>query len=285
MPSTHTHPKKPDSPPSTSEKWTPERLLSELPWERVEDAVGKYLTATTEAEECLRNVVVATQTWLPEDTTGKLLSVEREYVGDGMKGIADLVVLEKADHVLIVDWKTRLGKLDAAWARRLRNSWQGPWYGALVPYPGPKVVEFRGVSRGGHTRVVRRELFAGDLATVAEDAATTRELRRISVAKHPIRRGGWACYAFGRECPERPQRCNEAWNATGEEIAELVAAPMSPTSAERVWNCPHRNSLYQLDRLRGRTRDERAGDAATYGQAFHAGIAVVYEAVMGTEGE
>lgn len=261
-------------------------MLDSLDWEKVGNVIESYGLRALDADSVLKNVARAAAKWLPMDRGKKLLSCEREFRRDGLKGIADLVLLEEPDgSKTVIDWKTT-GKVGPAWRRRHANAWQGPWYG-FVAGPGVRRVIFRGIERSsGRGDQVEVLITPPVLQGVLNHCEVTEHLRKETIIRFPIRRGGYACVSFDQECPYLGKRCDEggvtqmAVNMTITEMDALLDAPLSPSSAERIWNCPHKNTLYQLDKLRGNHVPDDSSDASNYGNAFHAGIAEVYKQVL-----
>lgn len=258
---------------------TVSELEQSVNWDLVGDEIEKHGLPSLDERSVLTNVVLAAKRWLPADLGKKLLSVEREYTRDGLKGIADLVILEEPDgSKTVIDWKTT-GKVGPAWRRRHANAWQGPWYG-YVAGPGVGRVIFRGIERSsGRSDEVEVITTAKVLLDMRFNADRTVDLRNESLLI-PIRRGGYSCVAFDQECSYLAGRCEKTLVMSAQEYAYMTESPLSPSSAERIWNCPHQNTLYQLDKLRGNPVPDTGSDASNYGNAFHSGIAEVYRQMM-----
>lgn len=120
-----------------------------------------------------------------------------------------------------------------------------------------------------------------------EDSLADTEALMVTVEKlrHRARMkaDGGACYAYGKPCPYLKNRCDETETISVEEFNALTNAPISPTSAKRIFTCPRKNFLYQLDKLREKpdTEGEKfktgVNEKAVFGNAFHSGIGEVYK--------
>lgn len=270
-----------------------EKLASEISWQAVADEIEKWGLPGYDATEVLGLVTEAALKFVPEDFSDghRVIVVEGEKVVGLFKGVRDLVVIQDDVEkvVRVVDWKTT-GSVDAKWVEVHRKGWQRLWYGALEWGERPEgyrvEVEFRGIERGGgRTRVLKVEFGeeqSNEAMSVLELAAMLR-FADLEVGTVSLRFGGYTCFGFGEPCPYLGERCEGDSGITPEERSALALAPISPSSAERIRTCPRKNTLYQLDRLRGGGDNNLGGEKAIFGNAFHSGIAEVYRQLGGGE--
>lgn len=258
--------------------------LESVDWEKVHQEILPWALPTFDEEKCFDLVLHAAKTWVPEDfAEGCSVGAVEELRVDGLfKGFADVTVVRSPEYMKIIDWKTT-GSVDAAWKTAHAKGWQALWYGRLwwqeAQAAGlPLIVEFRGIERGGgRTRVVPVPFTEDSLGRAEALIKLVVGLREHG----QLRADGSECYAYGRPCEYLKKRCDaEGDDFTNEEYVTITTAPISPTSAKRIFACPRKNFLYQLDKLRGKTEEAKftagVNEKATFGNAFHSGIGEVY---------
>lgn len=258
--------------------------LESVEWSKVVAEITPWNLPEYDTDRVFDLVLHAAKTWVPEDfAEGCSVGAVEELRVDGLfKGFADVTVVRAPEYMKIIDWKTT-GAVDAAWKTEHAKGWQALWYGVLwweqAQTAGlPLIVEFRGIERGsGRTRVVPVSITSNSIAEVNTIMETVMALRFGG-----IKASGDACYAYGKPCEFLKTRCDAANDANREEFYAIETAPISPTSAKRIFTCPRKNFLYQLDKLRG--KDDTGGgkftpgvnEKAVFGNAFHSGIGEVY---------
>jgi hypothetical protein len=259
------------------------RLREGVDWDRVAEQINGWELPIYDCDQIFHHVLEAAKKCVPFDLAegNEVIGIEVERERDGLKGITDLTVIRTPEELRIIDWKTT-GSVDAKWASVHTKGWQGGWYGYIwePEAKGRKiVVEFRGLERGtGKWRVLPIEITKELLDETYGNATRVRKLRSDDIWAGHIRFGGYTCHSFGRSCEYLGDACNANLNMSYDEMKALDSSPISPTSAERIRTCPHKNTLYQLDKLR---KVEQTGggsnEKADYGNAFHSGIAEVYK--------
>lgn len=262
----------------------------------IEETPGFADLGVEDQDECRELVWLAAESWLARDLQ-EFESVEFEIPLAGGRSRLDMVAVLRgsmapfdkyAGSKIIVDWKTTALAVDTdSWKQKCEDSWQWKIYGSLLPEAA--LFNYRGLSR-------ERGVWRGR----SDDATPARRVRDVLLELNPglatevaLQKQGiigaynlwietglpvWprdtgSCWAFNQRCPYKTE-CDTNTMPLGIEGLDK-RDDMSYSRMNVVMLCPERarrNALYEVQDI-----TEKDSDATVLGQAFHAGVAKLWE--------
>lgn len=226
-------------------------------------------------------IVKALETWAVKDVErwkDCTVLVEQTIIHGEfkMKAIADLVVIPKEEDILILDWKTSPGPLDANWKRKQEFSWQWRIYSLLYK---AKYFSYRGLSELGSTREesfhVDEESTRMALDFLDESVYTIDRYIREGKTSWPKT---WPKACFSKYEPKICQYLDDCKNNTSPTTIPRFQN-MSYSRINTFWDCPEKARRQLLESQSSDSRLVQIQDPAILrkGKAFHAGIAEIYK--------
>lgn len=270
---------------------TAAEILATLDLDAVEAAIlndenGKPQLLAHEFQDCKAMVWTACEKWLVSDLDmldAATLGIEEEFNiqlggcpvrgfldirGQYTKGYEDTGGSLKG-RVLIADWKTTSGDLDAIWQSRLVDSKQWKLY-SVVP-PSADFVTYRGVNAKGKTREVYLKAY-----TVPDRQQHMEEYFGgvWDMIKSLATRDTWpqnrphACGLFGSTCPFKGD-CER--DAAPRYLLPVEEIALSYSGAGRMLTCPEK-----FRRIKRAEAGIDGTDATRTGSCVHSGLEEIY---------
>lgn len=262
----------------------------------IEETPGFADLEVGDQDECRELVWLAAESWLARDLQ-EFESVEFEIPLAGGRSRLDMVAVLRgsmapfdkyAGSKIIVDWKTTALAVDTdSWKQKCEDSWQWKIYGSLLPEA--KLFNYRGLSR-------ERGVWRGR----SDDATPARRVRDVMLELNeqlPVEvalqkqgiigaynlwietglpvwpRNTGSCFAFNQKCPYKTE-CDTNTMPLGIDGLDK-RTDLSYSRMNVIMLCPERarrNALYEIQDI-----TEKDSDATVLGQAFHEGVAKLWE--------
>ena len=274
-------------------------ILARLDLERVQQKVHETILPEFEYEGVATRILHAADLFLEDDLESDQMLVEYDF-DMVARGIFDLVLV-KGDKAKIVDWKTT-GSLDRPNAlEEIRHESQSSLYltyGAedlvtKLGIPEPTVLDYRVIDERPIMRTKNGQEYVAAPAHVslisvakeswtATDAMTlmaTTEQQFLALWDMPVwtRRRPKACfvgYERGPVCPFWEDCTHMTMPAGNGGLVALDKVPRSKSAIKDFLECPER---YRRLRVLGAETSVQKPLPILKGEAFHAGIADIYE--------
>jgi len=254
-------------------------LDTPLDIDRVLEKLQMIKLTDWDQEKVADAVAEAMERFVDEDMRKYEIVAVEEYGEEPFRYRIDLVLREKTTgRVVIVDWKTRDGKLDDRWELRESRSHQPRLYAAVVAEEEVGY-EVRGVSFESSIKVLRFPITRAE-ADEALSYLRSVEAQRtalVNIGKIPWTRNTQGCRAFG---PMYPCEFEPFCFTRGAAVPEgQPVSALSYSTAGEFLRCPER---YRLLQVLGKL-EEDGEETTAKGTAFHAVMQDIYEQLRETQ--
>lgn len=253
-------------------------------------AINEFPVAIWDQDSVVERIFTACDIWLYEDLLSDELLVEHPF-DNGVRGVLDLVTVRDG-RARIIDWKSTGDVKRPNYQDELREEFQSSFYltygsDALVAQglPRPYVLDYRCLDEKGNVALVTKL-----------PSETTRKDAELQLARvwnlynsQIVYETGWArnrpraCFKGGQRGPVCPfwDDCVNMTMPPSPEGDLLEFIPKSKSAIKDFLHCPEQ---YRRMRVLGERDQVRPSREILIGNAFHNGIAVLWQAAWEKRG-